>query len=84
MAGKDLSGVSDAELEGKLTASKRIQLTTMILFAVILAAWLVLGEWRERLPLFMSTVAVAVVLTAVQSASRTAIERELRRRREQV
>lgn len=83
MAAKDLSTVSDAELEGRLKSSKTIQLTTMILFALILGAWLVLGYWREKLPMFSATVAVAVVLTAIQSGRRTAIEREVRRRRSQ-
>lgn len=83
MAAKDLSTVSDAELETKLKSSKSIQLTTMIIFAIIIGAWLVLGFWREQLPVFISTVAVAVALTATQSGSRTAIEQELRKRRGQ-
>lgn len=82
MAAKDLSTASDAELDAKLKSSKSIQLTTMIVFAVILGAWLVLGYWREQLPVFISTVAIAVALTAIQSGSRTAIEQELRKRRQ--
>jgi uncharacterized membrane protein YccF (DUF307 family) len=83
MAAKDLSAMSDTELEGKLKVSTSIQRTTMIVFAVILGAWLALGYWREQLPVFISTVVIAVALTAIQSGSRTAIERELRRRRGQ-
>jgi MFS-type transporter involved in bile tolerance (Atg22 family) len=83
MAAQDLSAISDTQLEGKLKASKNVQLVTLIVFAVIIGAWLVLGYWREQLPVFISTVVIAVALTAVQSVGRTAIEQELRRRRGQ-
>lgn len=81
MAAKEMSAMSDAELETKLKASTTIQRTTMIIFAIIVGAWLVLGYWRENLMLFLSTVALALAITAVQSVGRTAIDQELRRRR---
>lgn len=81
MARKPLSEMTTEELESKVRALKPIQTTIFAVFAVIIATWLVLGLWRQNLPVFISTVAVAVGASASQLAVRGGLMKELEKRR---
>ncbi len=71
---------STEQLTSALNASRKIQLATMIIFAVIILAWVVSGSWRQNIPVFISTVAMAVALYAAQTAARGALVAELKKR----
>ncbi len=62
-------------------AFKTLQITIVAVFAVIIATWLVLGLWRTNLPVFISTVALAVGTSASQLAVRGGLIKELEKRR---
>ena len=68
------------ELRSKVKAITTIQNTVVVIFAVIILAWLVLGYWRTNLPVFISTVAMAVAISATQIATRSGLVAELRKR----
>ncbi|MDZ7632134.1 MAG: hypothetical protein U5K74_12520 [Gemmatimonadaceae bacterium] len=82
MAKKPLTACTVAELEAQLAAAKRVQLVVMLIFAVIILTWIFLGLWRKNVPVFISTLAVAVGTSAAMIATRSGVEAELRRRSE--
>ena len=57
-----------AEMEAKLNKAKKTQMTVMIIFGLIILAWLVLGYWRENIPVFISTVALAIAISFASGA----------------
>jgi len=82
MAKTPIADKSTAELTSNLNAAKKVHLVTMIIFGVIILAWVVGGYWRKNVPVFISTVAMALAISAVQIASRSGLVAELKRRGE--
>lgn len=70
-------------LASKLRTLKTIQATILVVFAVILLTWVVLGYWRSNVPLFVSTVGAAVSISAAIVASRRSLRAELKKREEE-
>ena len=70
---------STDQIEAKLKKYKVVQWTTMAIFAVIILTWIVLGYWRSNLPVFVSTVAMAITISAALYASQSGLKSELRR-----
>ena len=70
------------QLEAKLKSIRVIHMTTVAIFAIIILVWIVLGHWRENLPVFISTVAMAVAISTLQFSSRSCLKSELKRRRQ--
>lgn len=68
------------ELKAKLAAARKIYAVVIAIFGVIILAWIVLGLWRENVPVFISTVAMAVAISALLMASRNKLSSELKKR----
>ncbi len=81
MATQDLTTLSVEELESALKGKRTILRTVIGIFGLIVAAWIVLGFWRENTPVFISTVAVSIFAALAVWASSRGLEEELRRRR---
>lgn len=81
MAKKDLSTLTDQELESKLKIVSTIAATTTGIFIVIILVWLLLGYWKSNVPVFISTICVAVVSSSSQYAIRQGIRKEIEKRR---
>ncbi len=81
MAKSPLSEQSIEQLEKNLSGAKTVQNTVIGIFAVIILAWIVLGYWRDNLPVFISTLAMAAALMVTLTASRRGVVEELKRRR---
>jgi cyanate permease len=77
---EDLSAVTTPVLEGRLKAALAVQRTVTAIFAVIIAAWLALGYWKSNVPVFISTVAMGVAISAMTSIAPRAVKAELKRR----
>lgn len=82
MAKQDLSTLSVEELESALKGKQTLLRTVMAIFGVIIAAWIVLGYWRENTPVFISTVAVSVGVTPAQWGALRGLRDERQRRRD--
>ena len=82
MAKQDLSTLSVEELESALKGKQTLLRTVVAIFGVIIAAWIVLGYWRENTPVFISTVVVGVGVTAAQWGASRGLRDELQRRRD--
>lgn len=67
-------------LHASLRSLKSIHITTTLVFCAIILAWVLLGYWRSNLPLFLSTLAIAVGTVTAQYASANGIRAELARR----
>jgi len=80
MAKVELSELSTEELQAKLKAGKTIQRTVIGIFAIIILAWIILGYWLTNIPVFISTVAVAVGTTVSVSVAPREIAAELQKR----
>ena len=80
MAKVDLSTLSVEQLETALRGRKNLQFVVLGIFGVIVVAWLVLGFWRENLPVFISTVVVALGTSASLHAATQGVRTELQRR----
>ncbi|MEM8862122.1 MAG: hypothetical protein AAGD96_27695 [Chloroflexota bacterium] len=65
----DNSNSTIEELETKLKAAKRTQLTVMIIFGLIILAWIVLGYWRDNTPVFITTIALAIAISFATSTA---------------
>lgn len=74
--------MTSEELEAKLAKAKSLQGTVIGVFIFIVLAWLVLGLWRKKIPVFISTVVMSVAATAVVTSARNRLEHERRRRRQ--
>jgi hypothetical protein len=81
MARQDLTTLSVEELESALKGKRTLLRTVIGIFGLIVAAWIVLGLWRENTPVFISTVAVSVFVTVAAWTASRGLEEELRRRR---
>ena len=62
------SNATIEELEAKLKAAKKNQLIVMVIFGLIILAWIVLGYWRDNTPVFITTIALAVAIGFATSA----------------
>ena len=80
MSKKPMSELTTAELTNKLKTISALSNTTFIIFAVIVAAWVGLGYWRTNLPVFISTLSLAIVFIGSQFAIRKGISSEIQRR----
>ncbi|MCC7001080.1 MAG: hypothetical protein IT357_02900 [Gemmatimonadaceae bacterium] len=80
MATKDLSAQSTADLESALRKLTALTRTVSIIFGVIVLVWVLGGYWRQNVPVFISTVALSVAITAMQYTSMSAVRAELARR----
>ncbi|MGE0885144.1 MAG: hypothetical protein AB7P14_16480 [Blastocatellales bacterium] len=82
MAQKTSSDLNLEELQSKLKAAKAVQITFVIIFAVIIVAWVVLGYWRKNVPMFISTLALAISITTLVSMLPRKLANELKKRRQ--
>lgn len=82
MAKRPLSDYSIEELEGALRSARLIQLTVAAIFSLIILVWIVGGYVTQNTPVFISTVAMAIAIVAVQHASTSALRKELASRRQ--
>lgn len=80
MAKTSLEDLSTDELRAKLKAIKTIQNAVLVIFGVIILGWIVPGYWRENIPVFISTVAMAIAIGAMHVATRRSMVDELRKR----
>lgn len=65
------------ELEAKLKSAKTTQITVMVIFGLIILAWIVLGYWRDNTPVFVTTIALAIAIGASTSAGPRKISAEI-------
>ena len=84
MAKQNLTELSTEQLRGKLKAVQSILWTVAGIFTLIVAVWVVLGYWRTNLPVFITTLTMAVTLPLVIFASMGGIKAELKRREQSV
>ena len=68
------------ELEARCRSMRGVQYAISGIFALIILAWLVLGEWSENLPMFISTVMMGVALSIIMALTRRPLVAEIRRR----
>ena len=80
MAARSLSDMPTDELRRQVQAMRKVHTVIIGIFAVIVLVWLVGGYWRQNIPVFISTVAMSVAITAMQIASRGRLQKELARR----
>ena len=81
MAKPSLSERSTETLQTMLRAAGTLRNTVAIIFGVIILAWIVGGYWKQNVPVFISTIAMGVAVTALQFASVANIRAELDRRK---
>lgn len=77
-----ISDLSTEELQSKFKAAQSIQRTVLGIFVVIVLAWVLLGYWRTNLPVFISTLVVAIGTTASVSIAPRSLADELRKRQQ--
>ncbi|MDX2030877.1 MAG: hypothetical protein SF339_09430 [Blastocatellia bacterium] len=82
MAKKVSSELSDEQLRAKLKAAKAVQLTIAIIFGIIILAWIVGGYWQKNVPVFISTLAMAISITTLVSLVPRKLANELKQRRQ--
>lgn len=83
MAKTPLSEQPTEAIRARLSAIRKVHFAIAAIFAVIILAWIVGGYWRQNLPIFLSTVAMAVGVTGMQFAIQGGLVAELRRRERQ-
>ncbi len=77
---KELSEYSTEELHAKLRVVRSIRTTSLVIFALIILAWIVLGYWKTNTPVFISTVALAITTLAATSVTPNLVNAELQKR----
>lgn len=80
MANPAPSEMTTAQLESKLRTLTTIQRTVIAIFAIIIATWLLMGLWRNNLPVFIATLVLAAGVSVSQLAVRNGIRQELDKR----
>lgn len=78
---EDISQLPIEALQQRMKAARTIQRTVIAIFAVIVIAWIVLGYWRDNLPVFISTIAMAVATVSVTSVAPRNLRAEIEKRR---
>jgi len=84
MAEKISPELSDEQLQAKLKAAKAVQLTVAIIFGIIVLAWIVGGYWQKNVPMFISTLAMAISITTLVSLVPRKLANELKQRRQSI
>ncbi|PWN06002.1 hypothetical protein [Rhodohalobacter mucosus] len=75
-----LHDIPTDELKRLIKNRRLITLNILIIFAVIILAWIFLGYWRENLLVFISTIVIGVSAPAAMHASSSGLRKELRKR----
>lgn len=76
----DPTRLTTEQLEAKLTSAVTLQRTVLIIFGVIVLAWIVLGYWRTNIPVFIVTLATSVAVSASMFVTARDLRREIARR----
>lgn len=72
------------QLKQKLGAIKKVHYAIIGIFMIIILAWLILGYWKDNIPVFISTIAMTVAISGALLASRSGLSSEIsKREREQ-
>lgn len=74
------SEMTTEELNQKLKVANTMRLTVVSIFVVIILAWIVLGYWKTNVPVFVSTIAIAMTSVATTSIYPASIKAELAKR----
>ncbi len=77
---EDNSQLSIQALQQRLRAVQAIQRTVLAIFALIILAWIVLGYWRDNLPVFITTVTMAVATGAATSIGPRSLRAQIKKR----
>lgn len=80
MARRDLSALTTDQLRQQVGAMRKVHAVVTGIFLVIILAWVVGGYWRQNVAVFLSTVAMAVAIWAMQFSVRSGLEKELGKR----
>lgn len=64
----DLSNLTTDELLQRLKSMRNVQLIVSLIFAVILAAWVILGYWKTNTPVFIITMVMAFLMIVITNA----------------
>lgn len=78
-----LHDVPTDELKRLIKNRRLITLNVLIIFVVIIMAWVFLGYWRENLPVFISTIVLGIAAPAAMHATSNGLRKELRKRERQ-
>jgi uncharacterized membrane protein len=81
MAKRPLTECTSEELETSLRKLKVVQITTVSIFGAIIAIWIFGGYVAQNIPVFISTLALAFGISAIQYASISETRKELTSRR---
>lgn len=74
------SDMTTEELKARLRTVRRVHGVTVAIFAVIILAWIVMGFWSRNLPVFITTVAMALTISTIMIPTRQRLSAELKRR----
>lgn len=80
MAEQSKEPMTVEQLRAKIGAIKKVQAAIMVIFAIIILAWIVLGYWKDSLPVFISTVVMAAATSVMFMATRNTLVAELKAR----
>lgn len=70
---------SPEELKARLNMIRSIHLVFTAVFCLIILAWIVFGYWSTNLPVFISTLAMAVAVFVIFVAMRSGLAKSLKR-----
>ncbi len=80
---KSLAEMTTEELKSKLKTINSLLYTLIVIFTVIVIAWLALGYWKTNLPVFITTICMGVAASGGVFASTSAVRHELKNRNTQ-
>lgn len=80
MAKKTTEELSTEELRARVAGFGKVRLTVAGIFGLIILGWIVGGYWRDNLPVFIATVAMAISTFAMMGATQGPMIEELKRR----
>ena len=78
----DYSELTDEQLAAKLKSARAANITVMAIFLLIIVAWIVLGYWKTKVPVFISTMTLGFMSFIITSAAPRKIRAEIARRAE--
>ncbi|WP_169978243.1 hypothetical protein [Tautonia rosea] len=67
-------------MKSKLKAIRSVHLTIIGIFCVIILGWLVTGVWQKNLPMFITTVVLAVSMSVTNLAVQSKLKAEISKR----
>ncbi len=79
----DLSEMDQKELEQKHTSAQNTQRVVAIIFGLIVLAWIILGFWRENVPVFITTLSMATILIVTTRNNTKQLAEEIENRQKQ-